>query len=35
MLSAETASGDYPLEAVQMMSKIIRQVETGRTTRPS
>lgn len=27
MLSAETASGDYPLEAVQMMSKIIRQVE--------
>jgi pyruvate kinase len=35
MLSAETASGDYPLEAVQMMSKIIRQVEAGRTTRPS
>ncbi|WP_430309824.1 pyruvate kinase [Pseudomonas sp. PONIH3] len=29
MLSAETASGDYPLEAVQMMSKIIRQVEAG------
>ncbi|WP_439888772.1 pyruvate kinase [Pseudomonas sp. MBLB4123] len=29
MLSAETASGDYPLEAVQMMSKIIRQVEGG------
>ncbi|WP_079201727.1 pyruvate kinase [Pseudomonas sp. CC6-YY-74] len=29
MLSAETASGDYPLEAVQMMSKIIRQVEHG------
>ena len=29
MLSAETASGDYPLEAVQMMSKIIRQVENG------
>jgi len=29
MLSAETASGEYPLEAVQMMSKIIRQVETG------
>lgn len=29
MLSAETASGDYPLETVQMMSKIIRQVENG------
>lgn len=29
MLSAETASGDYPQEAVQMMSKIIRQVESG------
>ncbi|WP_137817350.1 MULTISPECIES: pyruvate kinase [unclassified Pseudomonas] len=29
MLSAETASGDYPQEAVSMMSKIIRQVENG------
>ncbi|GLK89583.1 pyruvate kinase [Pseudomonas turukhanskensis] len=29
MLSAETASGDYPLEAVSMMAKIIRQVENG------
>ncbi|WP_339510181.1 pyruvate kinase [Pseudomonas sp. RL_15y_Pfl2_60] len=29
MLSAETASGDYPMEAVSMMSKIIRQVENG------
>jgi len=28
MLSAETASGDYPLEAVGMMSKIIRRMET-------
>jgi pyruvate kinase len=27
MLSAETASGDYPLEAVAMMSKIIRRME--------
>jgi pyruvate kinase len=29
MLAAETASGDYPQEAVSMMSKIIRQVESG------
>jgi len=27
MLSAETASGDYPIEAVNMMSKIIRNIE--------
>ena len=27
MLSAETASGDYPLESVQMMDRIIIQVE--------
>jgi pyruvate kinase len=27
MLSAETASGDYPLEAVSMMNRIIRRVE--------
>ncbi|MNE56994.1 Pyruvate kinase [compost metagenome] len=27
MLSAETASGQYPREAVEMMAKIIRQVE--------
>ncbi|MEZ5524319.1 MAG: pyruvate kinase [Pseudomonadales bacterium] len=27
MLSAETASGDFPIEAVTMMSDIIRQVE--------
>ena len=27
MLSAETASGDYPLEAVQMMNRIIERVE--------
>ncbi len=29
MLSAETASGEYPFEAVSIMSKIIRQVESG------
>lgn len=27
MLSAETAAGDYPLEAVEMMDRIIRRVE--------
>jgi pyruvate kinase len=27
MLSAETASGDYPVEAVSMMNRIIRRVE--------
>jgi pyruvate kinase len=27
MLSAETASGDYPLESVQMMNRIIERVE--------
>jgi pyruvate kinase len=29
MLSAETASGAYPIESVQMMNAIIREVETG------
>jgi pyruvate kinase len=27
MLSAETAAGDYPLEAVQMMDRIVRRVQ--------
>jgi pyruvate kinase len=31
MLSAETASGKYPLEAVQMMDRIIRDVEAHNT----
>jgi pyruvate kinase len=29
MLSAESASGDYPVEAVAMMDRIIRRVEVG------
>ncbi len=28
MLSAETATGDYPVESVQMMDRIIREAET-------
>ena len=31
MLSAETAAGDYPIEAVEMMNRIIREVETHET----
>ena len=38
MLSAESASGKYPLEAVSMMSRIIEQVEadppTARSSTP-
>ncbi|MFC4342862.1 pyruvate kinase [Cupriavidus numazuensis] len=33
MLSAESASGDYPVEAVQMMSRIIRNTERDRLQR--
>lgn len=35
MLSAESASGQYPLQAVQMMEKIIRQSEVDPTWRDS
>ena len=31
MLSAETAAGDYPIEAVEMMNRIIREVEGHET----
>jgi pyruvate kinase len=34
MLSAETASGDYPLEAVEMMGRIIARVERDPSYRP-
>ena len=33
MLSAETATGDYPIETVGMMSKIINKVETDANTK--
>jgi pyruvate kinase len=32
MLSAETASGDYPIEAVQMMVRIALEAEAGNST---
>lgn len=34
MLSAETASGDFPLDAVNMMSKIIRNIEADPSYHP-
>ena len=34
MLSAETAAGDYPIEAVAIMDRIIRRVERDSTYRP-
>ena len=32
MLSAETASGNYPIEAVQMMVRIALEIEAGDST---
>ena len=34
MFSAETASGNYPFEAVAMMDNVIRQVERDERLRP-
>src|SRR3974390_3520748 len=34
ILSAETASGAYPVEAVQMMDRIIREAEANNTRVP-
>ena len=34
MLSGETASGDYPQEAVRMMARIVRQTEQSRPYQP-
>jgi pyruvate kinase len=35
MLSAETASGNYPVEAVQMMARIVIAAEQNQTTTPA
>jgi pyruvate kinase len=34
MLSAETASGNYPIEAVQMMARIVSAAEANRSLQP-
>lgn len=34
MLSGETASGDYPVEAIEMMGKIVEEAEKKPTERP-
>src|SRR5207247_7674410 len=34
MLSAETASGNYPVEAVQMMARIVTAAEANRALQP-